>query len=240
MGEYESEFDNLDPEPDLGQQQAPPQQEPQADPAAARMDALERGLYQLAHLYMQDQEGYEEPQPQEVPELRLRVNPQTGAWEPYQEQQEPQQPDVNQLVEQALAPHMPRLEQFERAEGEHRINQAFETIAGNLAQHNNGEEVKFSRATARAHAEYLASSGQAPTFEDAVKAGVAHALLERKQIEEELRGANQDHLKALAEHRPEPGAGGNASPRAETPTGQDAYDRVKDQFFSERRGMRVS
>ena len=232
MSEYEQEdFEGIDPEPQ-GQPQGQPQPD---DPYADRFHAIENGLYNLAqHVVNMGQYEEEPAEPQSFPEMTLRPTAE-GGWELVNpEQPEPEGPTPEQLVAQALQPYAPILSAAEKAHTDAVVNNAFDTIVENAKA--SGQELNFDRTLARDYAEMYAQTGQASSFEDAIKSGVVKAMLIQHQLGQVSNQEREDHLKALAQHRAGPGAGGAASESPEVPTGTDAYDRNQEQFFNARRG----
>ena len=133
---------------------------------------------------------------------------------------------VEQLLNERLAPIAPLLAQVQEQQVEGRIYQAFEAVKAN--------GVQFDDGMARQAAEALAACGRVGTFEDALRGGIAHAILTEQRLQERWRGAVTEP--GSARQRP-PGAAGRAPHRkqeARSP-GRTPTKQAKNQFFADRR-----
>jgi hypothetical protein len=220
-------FDELDPEPQAEPQtQTEPQYVPRED-----FESLRYGVAQLAH-YLAAQQNQEPSEPQAVPELRLAVNPQTGAWEPVQEQAAPIDPAeaARQAAMEAIAPYQPMLAASREQAVNQQVAQAFATVKAN--------GVEFDEQEAYEQAELLAATGQVSNFADAIKGGISRAMLRDQQRRQAWEAERSEHLDKLASGRQEPPASGSASPAGEVPTGADAYHRNQEAFFAAKGQLR--
>jgi hypothetical protein len=226
MSEYADEFDEA---PEQGAADA-------MEPGYVTRDQLDQTNYavqQMAHWLANNwQPGDPAPsEPQQPPELRLRVNPDSGAWETVgPEPESPPDPAevAEQLVAERMAPYEPMLNIAQNQMLDSQCSQAFQTIRSQVP------DMVFDDTDARFYAEQAAQTGQARTFEDALKMGVARSAQREQQRREAYQAEQQQHLQKLAEARQEP-EGGAAAPARETPRGTNAYEEVQKQFFADRR-----
>lgn len=227
MADEFDNFDELDPEP----QAEPAQAEPQFVPRE-QFEELRYGVAQLAHYLASQEQNQAQPEPQSVPELRLAVNPQTGAWEPVQEQPAPIDPAeaARQAAHEAVAPYQPMLNAAREQAVNQQMSSAFAAVKA--------QGIEFNEQEAYEQAELLAATGQVNNFADAVKGGISRAMLRDQQRRQAWEAERSEHLDKLASGRQEPSSGGSASPAGEVPTGADAYHRNQENFFQSRSQLR--